>query len=53
MTAPFSVDREAEVEKNYLVTLFNKYFEKEDYKINYGYYINEVKKISDPIDGKR
>ncbi len=32
------------INKNYLVTIFNKYIEKEDYDINYDFYIREAYK---------
>jgi hypothetical protein len=36
-------------EVNKLVTIFNNYFESNDYKIDYGYYINNAQKIIDEI----
>lgn len=33
------------------VTMFMDYYDKEDYKINYDYYINEARKIIENVDG--
>ena len=38
-----------EYEVNKTVTIFNDYFKSEDYKIDYGYYINKTQKIIDEI----
>tara|TARA_R110002124_G_scaffold281430_1_gene455645 strand:+ start:3763 stop:5322 length:1560 start_codon:yes stop_codon:yes gene_type:complete len=38
-------DRESNIEAGSKCTLFNKYEDKEDYNINYNYYINECYKI--------
>lgn len=41
--------RKSDVHVKYKVTVFNKYIEKNDYKINYDYYIRECKKVMDNI----
>lgn len=38
-------DRETNIEAEHICTIFNKYVEKNDYNINYNYYINECYKI--------
>jgi hypothetical protein len=38
-------DRETNIEAGYKCTLFNKFEKKDDYNINYDYYINECNKI--------
>lgn len=38
------------VNKGYIVQLFNKFEEKEDYNINYNFYIRECSKIIDSIE---
>jgi hypothetical protein len=47
--------RESNIEKGWLVTIFNKYIQKsmKDYNINYQYYINECNKIIDTIENKQ
>lgn len=47
--------RVIEIESDNLVTIFNKYVEKdiEEYDINYEYYINECNKIIDTITGEK
>jgi hypothetical protein len=37
--------REHQVEAGYHVTLFNRYFDSDNYNINYEYYINKVYSI--------
>lgn len=37
------------INKGYVCTLFNRYFEKDDYNINYKFYINEAYKIFDTV----
>lgn len=47
--------REANIEKGWLISVFNKFENKEikDYSINYQYYINECNKIIDIIEDKQ
>lgn len=49
----FTQDRSSEVESGKLVTVFNTFEKKDDYQIDYDYYINEVRKISNGIDKAR
>ena len=41
------------VNKGYQVTIFNQYFESDNYNINYNFYIRECKKILDVIENKQ
>ncbi len=47
--------RESNIEKGWLITIFNKFEQKlmKDYNINYQYYINECNKIIDIIEDKQ
>jgi len=47
--------RESNIEKGWLITIFNKFIQKsiKDYNINYQYYINECNKIIDIIEEKQ
>ena len=45
-----SEERISAINKGYNVTPFMNYEEKEDYDINYQYYINECNKIIEPIE---
>ena len=47
--------RESNIEKGWLITIFNKYIQKsiKNYNINYQYYINECNKIIDTIEDKQ
>ena len=51
----FSTKGWVSVNKNYTVTLFNKYIDKDfkDYDVNYNFYISEAKKIIDKIEDKQ
>ena len=41
------------INKGFLVTIFNNYVEKEDYGINYNFYILEAKKLVETIENKQ
>ena len=45
--------RESNIEKGFLITLFNNEFDSKDYNINYNYYISECNKIIDVIEDKQ
>jgi len=47
--------RESNIEKGWLITIFNKFIQKpiKDYNINYQYYINECNKIIDIVEEKQ
>ena len=45
--------RESNIEKGFLITLFNKQFDSNNYMINYNYYIAECNKIIDVIEDKQ
>jgi len=47
--------RESNIEKGWLITIFNKFIKIpiKDYNINYQYYINECNKIIDIIEEKQ
>lgn len=49
----FGKGRQSGVNVGYTVTLFNKYENKEDYNINYGFYITEANKIVNSIVNKQ
>ncbi len=46
-------DREENLEAGQVCTIFNKYEMKDDYNINYKYYINECEKIINAIENDR
>jgi hypothetical protein len=53
LTKDFGDGRVTGVNVGYVVTLFNKYVDKEQYNINYDFYITEAKKIKNTIcDGQ-
>lgn len=46
-------DKRTDTCVGYKVTLFNDYFESDDYKIDYSYYINRARKITEVIENKQ
>lgn len=45
-------ERETNIESGWLCTIFNKFIEKDDYDINYDYYINECNKIIKAVENE-
>jgi hypothetical protein len=44
------IEAHPQKDEKYLVTIFNKFEEKEDYNINYNYYITEANKLIKSIE---